>query len=632
MQKSIKLKILNVILAIIFVFVNICCVFIISGCENIQPPPIIDDTNDDKNEDETDNKIDKINYNQPYTTYLNLSKQGGIYEESFKLYVSPETYSNKVYFTTDGSEPSVDSEFFPKDGLLLSDITNVASYPIGEKVLGSQGVGNYKMLHGICLKLLEIDSNDTIVGTKTATYVITSKYDMFTTMPCVFLTVNENEFITKEWDKSLYNITPTYGGLVKERPQIWGNIEYYNQEKNQSFNYSTKIKASGSGSLTSSFRTLNLNFNKDENGYKNDPVNADIFNGALKEDGTDKLGKITRLRLHSGGSVFDRAGISSAFVESLADKTNASKAEFATCNAFINGEYWGMYYIREHISDTFIADNFSVDKDNVINVDNGWEGRNKTSVTIDGVKYKTYGYTIGDAEDEAFAWKSINELFDLLNAQNGSEGDFVNDKAYQKFCDLVDIDSFIDCALTQSYMGNWDFGENNVRLWRTAKKEDGNKYGDTKWRFILHDTDYCFEPTFNTNRRVSGSDSFGTFNEIDRWCGLTGSMTFSHVLLLSKPMRNASFRAKLLERAIYLTDKYSSSAQNCIDAILTENFKTGYTNLYTRWPRISNLATMTKNMQNKVNLAISQGDPMSDNFFVTTIQNTIARFKNKNGL
>jgi len=61
---------------------------------------------------------------------------------------------------------------------------------------------------------------------------------------------------------------------------------------------------------------------------------------------------------------------------------------------------------------------------------------------------------------------------------------------YQAFCDIVDIQSFIDYFAAQLYIHNQDWPNNNFRMWRVRTPEPGNPYGDCKWRFMMYDVEF----------------------------------------------------------------------------------------------------------------------------------------------
>ena len=638
MKKAYRIKILLLVLACM-IFVTGMFSYCTPADENSMfPPDNID--NSDNTDDSDDTDYSGIPENPQA---LALSKEGGVYSSQFVLTVEKKRAANIIYYTRDSSEPTKSSQVFPDGGIIISDNSSSASYPLGQQVKGDKSSANYKMLHGTTIRLLETDKSGKTVAAKTISYAITTD-DAFKAVPSVFLTVptvTESETNVKfigDYDNTnksnVYNIIPPWSATPvnsKVRPSCWGNVEYYDTT-GVSFSRQTKISVSGAGSAQNSLRTLNLNFNKDKEGRKNEKVTLDVFNGADKSDGSGKLTDLTRFKLYDGGSNYARASISSIFVDEVADKMNttAAVAKYGTpCHAFINGEYWGVYYTKEHISDVFFADNYSVDKDNVIHISKGNStvtGTPPDYMTVNGTQYRTYGFSVDDAVNEETAWKLLGEI----HAPEFYNGNFANDAVYDKFCNLVDVTSLADTMLIQGYIGNWDFASNNVRIWRTEKTEAGNPYADGKWRFVLHDTDYCFEPSYNTDRRVSGSDKYGSYTELDKYVNMRGSLPHEDYYLFQAPMQNKKFRALLLERTEYICGQFKEKAGTVLNSIMDSNFEKAYAKLASRW-NIANLSSLKSVMQSKANIAISQGTAANSDYYYKAVQNTINRCIDKYG-
>jgi hypothetical protein len=56
---------------------------------------------------------------------------------------------------------------------------------------------------------------------------------------------------------------------------------------------------------------------------------------------------------------------------------------------------------------------------------------------------------------------------------------------YNWVCNQIDLDNFIQYQLTEIYLNNRDWPGNNIKFWNTLAD-------DSKWRWILFDTDFGF--------------------------------------------------------------------------------------------------------------------------------------------
>lgn len=70
---------------------------------------------------------------------------------------------------------------------------------------------------------------------------------------------------------------------------------------------------------------------------------------------------------------------------------------------------------------------------------------------------------------------------------------------YDRACELIDIDSFLDYFCTMAYIAreeDWPWG--NWAMWRTRLPEN-SPYGDTKWRWILFDCNSTCMSSYEDN-------------------------------------------------------------------------------------------------------------------------------------
>jgi hypothetical protein len=120
---------------------------------------------------------------------------------------------------------------------------------------------------------------------------------------------------------------------------------------------------------------------------------------------------------------------------------------------YVNGEYWGIYCIKEAYSDEMYA---------------AERGVSPESVTMSQAP-------VALADD-------FHQVLDFAKSNDLSEPE-----NYEAFCAMVDIDSLIDWAIMESYSANTDI-QQNLRYFRSTE-EDG------KWRFALYDLDWSFYGT-----------------------------------------------------------------------------------------------------------------------------------------
>ncbi len=173
-------------------------------------------------------------------------------------------------------------------------------------------------------------------------------------------------------------------------------------------------------------------------------------------------------KIRNGGGNADKLKFIDAFLEKAAEGRNVSIQDFRPCAVFLNGEYWGIYNIRERYNAEYLASHYDLDADSIMLVKAG------SAITI--------------PEETAAAYQYMLSVV--------SECDLAYDDTFALADELIDMQSIIDYCCINLYLDNRDvaFGYNTA-LWRTV--QEGTPYGDGKWRFMLYDLDECAYPDSN---------------------------------------------------------------------------------------------------------------------------------------
>ncbi len=141
---------------------------------------------------------------------------------------------------------------------------------------------------------------------------------------------------------------------------------------------------------------------------------------------------------------------------------------------FLNGEYWGVYYLEEATDERYLEDHYDVEPDSC-NIIKNWN-------TLDNGN---------DAE-----WQ---ELYDWLEG-----ADVSLPENYEYLCSKIDMHNFIDYLVFELYSANVDWPANNVRCWQAE---------DRKWRWMFFDGDGCFFREWDVFANIiDTSDNLGPSN------------------------------------------------------------------------------------------------------------------------
>ena len=545
-----------------------------------------DKTNVDGNENEDGGEQD-LGGNTEIGEALGLSHESGVYGSAFDLKVTRADESHVIYYTLDGSAPTTSSKQL---GAGLRITSTRTSYPLTDAVTHDPAeYGRYtfgKSEACTVLRLLETDASGEPVAEDTAYYFVRSGGAESFTVPVISLTLPEADAV------SFYND-------IKGEGKTRAEMAYFDFGNDEFFSLNTQIKVGGNWTKGFPYRTMNVNFNKNENGKKNTPVTADLFEGRAARNGST-LTDFTRFRLHSGGNAQVTSWFADGFAQRVAAEVGTESGEYlqlATtgyrpCEVYINGEYWGLYAIREHYSDVYFAQNYGVDKDEVLLLDRTHNIKAGDPAYADTTVFNTtYAFEVAEdneAEDGS-GMRIATDFFDYL-----MNTDFSIDANYAELATKMDLTGLADLVLTQLYVGNWDFMNNNIKMWRTDKTDESNPYADGKWRFCLHDLDFAFENQWGDVGLIGANGYALAVNYLDFYLGNAyntmganpvGTLSRELSCLLTSPMQNAQFRALLLERAEVVQEIYTNSAVKTILNDMEAEVSTAMQRHLTRWNR-----------------------------------------------
>ncbi len=127
---------------------------------------------------------------------------------------------------------------------------------------------------------------------------------------------------------------------------------------------------------------------------------------------------------------------------------------------FLNGEYWGFYWLTEKYDEDYLNHYYGVGENNVIII-------------------KNFGIEQGTAADYQ-VFEDMRLFF--------SETDLSGEENYRRACQLIDVESCIDYYATMIYIArNHDWPMSNEALWRVRNPLSEGQYNDGRWRWLLFD-------------------------------------------------------------------------------------------------------------------------------------------------
>lgn len=416
--------------------------------------------------------------------FLTFSRESGFYDEPFELELTAK--SGTIYYTLDGSLPDKNSIKY-ENPILITDATNndnvyamrtdvstgfdeeaihsldpIPGYQVPDhkidkativRAVACDAMGHYSKVQSASyfvgfsekdgykgLKILSmITDPSNLFDYETGIYVTGKAYDDYTKE---YRGTGEYYWREEYWSMWLANYR--YRGVKWERE---AECHFFDETGQLVLKQACGIRVHGDSSRAYNPKSLNIYARKEYDG--NQKFQSDLF-------GTGYYA--SAITLFQGGND-SNVKVKDYLVACAIQDLNISTMHFVPYALFLDGEYWGVYWLNEKVDSQYLQYYYDVSDNNVIMIKEG-------------------SLEAGAEEDYKYYANMINFC---------SKSDVTEPENYQKVCELIDIESYIDYYAVMLYLGrNSDWPSGNFALWRTAKKEDG-LYGDGKWRWIIFD-------------------------------------------------------------------------------------------------------------------------------------------------
>lgn len=434
-----------------------------------------------------------------------FSKEGGFYSGSTMLELSVTDEDTYIYYTLDGSIPTQESMWYTEP-LLIENRSGEAN-----DLSARTGISNSKWYQYVpqepvdkitVVRAVAIDTDGNCSDVVTHSYIVDIQdKTTYQGLATVSLTTDPEYFFDEEnglyvmgkeyealfeqagGDPELVKIQPNYekSGKRSERDAA---IEIYDADRNVLLKQNVGVRVHGNSTRNLSQKSFSIYAREMYDG--NAVFTADVF------------GNGNEYRKFMLVTDYDETKTKQQLHAKLLEGRAVATQEFVRANVFLNGEYWGVYWLAEAYNEEYIENYYCVPQEEVLVEDSTWP--------------------------------------DELLAITENQDDLSDEELYAALAERIDLQSCMDYYAAMVYIDHRDWFPQNTYMWKSTTVSEDNLYQDGKWRWMVYDTDAC-ENNYNAN----------TFRE-----GI--SLSWQDDPIINTLMLSEDFRRRFVDNFIQIAD------------------------------------------------------------------------------
>lgn len=485
-------------------------------------------------ENSTPNKPNINNGISTLTDAIVFSKKGGFFIEPFHLTLTSKLPNTQIYFTLDGSEPEpsnvkgntytyktnypfksnqdlgdlqydtlktflyqepflINKDQIIEKGLFTKTPSTVieSNYNVNLKELQANKIKKSTIVRAVLYR-----NGKKISNVITNTYISRSEKEIDFSLPLISLTTCPSNLFS--YSKGIYTAGEKFDNwrlnnlnenanaftsanyhLRGKKSEIISNIEFYEVDwSSVSFNKIVGVRINGESGRSFPLKSFRIYLKEEAN---NKGLNFDLFDNKNKNTQT--------FLLRSAGDDQFKAHIRDVLVATISKPLNFKTQSVKASNLLINGEYWGLYYIRQRHDKYYINQFYKIPLDQIY-------------IINEPIEQKIIENDIASTQ--------FSNLYNFILDNDMS--DSVN---YSYVKSKIDFENLIDYNIANIFFGNTDWGDRNARAWKTKKINLGTniKEYDGRWRWMMHDVD----ESFGTSLPEGGEKYVNVFEFISTW-------------------------------------------------------------------------------------------------------------------
>ena len=399
-----------------------------------------------------------------------FSASGGFYDEVFALQLSNTNPQNYIRYTTNGNRPTAQSPLYEETLVLDEQLYSKSNIYTIIDCLEQDFYLPDSIQHCIVIRAAVFDENDSCVSqVMTNSYFIQALGCDTHGLPVVSICADSLDLFDYETGIMVPGIMfdtidPEQTGNYYMHGREWereSNVEYWEVTDNSGINQICGLRTHGNRARRQPQKGLKI-YAREEYGKKR--FKHQFFENSLHDS-------FKHLVIKPYSTIYPFTSVQDYICSQAAIDMGLESGQSRPVVLYLNGEYWGIYFLQEKMDERYLEDHFNIDKENSMIVGN-WNG-----LAEHGGLVNVHGDNI-----------EFVDMMDWLET-----ADLSQEENYQHLCTLIDVDDFMDYIILETFVANNDWPANNMRCW---------KMNGGKWRWMFFDgdaalNDYSLDPFAN---------------------------------------------------------------------------------------------------------------------------------------
>jgi hypothetical protein len=376
---------------------------------------------------------------------IGFSVPTGFYDSGFNLTLTAGD-GEKIYYTTDGSEPTKESQEYTEPIAVKSLSGGNPVYAVlgFGRAVGTVGYVPASVDKGMVVNAIRVSKNGVITGRATQEYYIGLRKDVsYENIPVLSLTADPDDLFGyfngiyvpgKGKDDALIQ-GKTGGANYFNKMEKDAKLSYFEPSKGMTLETSAKVRMHFNGDIA-----------KEQKAFEFTCKNVDKYSDSSLYDYIDSDGNFVIEQFLDDDSYKVRALIANAMMEA----SKVGTADLSPVILFVEGEYWGVYLMQAPYDSRYIERHYGVKNEKLI--------------------FRTY---LGTYNSEFMDFYNFVVNNDMSLSEN-----------YSQVKSRMDIESYLEYICGNMFFGNSNFKSTKTTVWRTEKTVGLGKT-DGKWRWLM---------------------------------------------------------------------------------------------------------------------------------------------------